>query len=196
MKHIYQDNKSTETFLLLHGTGGDEHDLLGLAQTINPSYNVLSVRGEIQENGMNRFFKRLAEGVFDEEDLVYRTHQLNAFVSNKAIEYGFDRNKIIALGYSNGANIAASILFHYQDAFHKAILLHPMVPLRKELPDLAIVSIFIGAGTNDPICPPEQSIELEHLFKKANAKVHLHWENNGHRLTQRELDAVKDWLSK
>lgn len=196
MKHIYKDNKSTYTFLLLHGTGGDEHDLLGLAQYINPSYNVLSVRGEIQENGMNRFFKRLAEGIFDEVDLVFRTHQLKDFVDMKAIEYGFDRSKVIALAYSNGANIAASILFHYQDAFNKAILLHPMVPIRKELPDLTNISIFIGAGKNDPICPPEQSIELERLFISANANVHLHWENNGHRLIQTELDAVKDWLTK
>lgn len=196
MKHIYKDNKSTYTFLLLHGTGGDEHDLLSLAQYINPNYNVLSVRGEIQENGMNRFFKRLSEGIFDEEDLVFRTHQLKEFVDLKAIEYGFDHSKVIALGYSNGANIAASILFHYQDAFDKAILLHPMVPIRKELPDLTNADIFIGAGKNDPICPPEQSIELERLFIKANAKVQLHWENNGHRLIQGELDAVKDWLSK
>lgn len=196
MKHIYKNNKSPYTFLLLHGTGGDEHDLLGLAQVINPTYNVLSVRGEVQEHGMNRFFKRLSEGVFDEEDLVYRTHQLNDFVDMKAIEYGFDRSKVIALGYSNGANIAASILFHYQDAFDKAILLHPMVPIRKELPDLSDISIFIGAGKNDPICPPEQSIELERLFKEAHAQVHLHWENNGHRLTQSEVDAVKDWLLK
>lgn len=196
MKHIYKDNKSAYTFLLLHGTGGDEHDLLGLAQYINPHFNVLSVRGEIQENGMNRFFKRLAEGIFDEEDLVLRTHQLKDFVDMKAIEYGFDHSKVIAIGYSNGANIAASILFHYQNAFDKAILLHPMVPIRKELPDLTNISIFIGAGKNDPICPPEQSIELERLFIKANAEVQLHWENNGHRLTQSELDAVKDWLSK
>ena len=196
MKHIYKGNSSPYTFLLLHGTGGDEHDLLSLAQYINPKYNVLSVRGEIQENGMNRFFKRLSEGIFDEEDLVFRTHQLKEFVDLKAIEYGFDHSKVIALGYSNGANIAASILFHYQDAFDKAILLHPMVPIHKELPDLTNVEIFIGAGKNDPICPPEQSIELERLFIKANAKVQLHWENNGHRLIQGELDAVKDWLSK
>ncbi len=196
MKHIFKDHKSTYTFLLLHGTGGDEHDLLGIAQYLNPNFNVLSVRGEIQEHGMNRFFKRLAEGVFDEEDLVFRTHQLHDFVNMKAIEYGFDRTKVIALGYSNGANIAASILFHYQNAFDRAILLHPMVPLRKELPDLSDVSIFIGAGKNDPICPPEQSIELERLLREAHAKVHLHWENNGHRLTQSELDAIKVWLLK
>lgn len=196
MKHIYKDHKSPYTFLLLHGTGGDEHDLLGLAQYIEPNYNVLSVRGEIQENGLNRYFKRLAEGVFDEDDLVFRTHALKDFVDLKAIEYGFDRSKVIALGYSNGANIAGSILFHYQDAFEKAILLHPMVPIRKELPDMTNVSIFIGAGKNDPICPAEQSIELNRLFNEANANVHLHWENNGHRITQSEIDAVKVWLQK
>ena len=195
MKHIYIDNKSKHTFLLLHGTGGDEHDLLSLAKYIQPSFNVLSVRGDIQENGMNRFFKRLSEGIFDEEDLVFRTHQLYEFLDLKAIEYGLDRANVVALGYSNGANIAASILFHYSNAFEKAILLHPMVPIRKDLPDLSQVDVFIGAGKNDPICPFEQSIELERLLSNANAKVHLHWENNGHRLSQSEIDAVKVWLN-
>ncbi len=197
MKHIFhKENLSNPTFLLLHGTGGDEKDLLALAHFIQPNYNVLSVRGEVQENGMNRFFKRLAEGVFDEEDLVYRTHQLKEFVDQAAIDYGFDRTKVVALGYSNGANIAASILFHYADAFSKAILLHPMVPIRKELPDLSLVSVFIGAGKNDPICPPEQSIQLNELLTKAHANVTLHWENNGHRISESELNAVKKWLNK
>lgn len=195
MKHIYIGNNAHHTFLLLHGTGGDEHDLLGIAKFINPSFNVLSVRGNIQENGMNRFFKRLTEGIFDEEDLVFRTHQLYDFLDMKAIEYGFDRTKVVVLGYSNGANIATSILFHYSDAFAKAILLHPMVPIRKELPDLTHLDVFIGAGKNDQICPPEQSIELERLLTNANAKVHLHWESNGHRLNQSEIDAIKIWLN-
>lgn len=197
MKHIFQkENLSKPTFLLLHGTGGDEKDLLGLAHFIQPEYNVLSVRGEVKENGMNRFFKRLSEGVFDEVDLVYRTQQLKEFIDQASIDYGFDKNHVIALGYSNGANIAGSLLFHYSDVFEKAILLHPMVPIRKELPDLSHVSVFIGAGKNDPICPPEESIELNELLSTAQADVTLHWENNGHRISESELNAIKKWLNK
>ena len=197
MKHIFQkENLSHPTFLLLHGTGGDEKDLLGLAHFIQPEYNVLSVRGEVKENGMNRFFKRLSEGVFDEVDLVFRTHQLKEFIDQASIDYGFDKNHVIALGYSNGANIAGSLLFHYSDVFEKAILLHPMVPIRKELPDLSRVSVFIGAGKNDPICPPEESIELNKLLSSAHADVTLHWENNGHRISESELSAIKKWLKK
>ena len=197
MKHIFQkENLEHPTFLLLHGTGGDERDLLGLAHFLQPEYNVLSVRGEVKENGMNRFFRRISEGVFDEVDLVNRTHQLKEFIDQASIEYGFDKKQIIALGYSNGANIAASLLFHYSDVFEKAILLHPMVPIRKELPDLSGVSVFIGAGKNDPICPPDQSIELNELLSSANADVYLHWENSGHRISESELNAVKNWLKK
>jgi len=197
MKHIFRkENLDKPTFLLLHGTGGDEKDLLGLAHFIQPEYNVLSVRGEVKENGMNRFFKRISEGVFDEVDLVYRTHQLKEFIDQASIDYGFDKNHLIALGYSNGANIAGSLLFHYSDVFEKAILLHPMVPIRKELPNLSRVSVFIGAGKNDPICPPEESIELNELLSSAHADVTLHWENNGHRISESELDAIKKWLNK
>ncbi len=195
MKHIFRkENLSKPTFLLFHGTGGDEKDLLALAHFIQPEYNVLSVRGEVNENGMNRFFRRISEGVFDEVDLVYRTHQLKEFIDQASIDYGFDKNHVIALGYSNGANIAGSLLFHYSNVFEKAILLHPMVPIRKELPDLSGVSIFIGAGKNDPICPPEESIELNELLLSAHADVTLHWENNGHRISESELNAVKQWL--
>lgn len=195
MKHIFRkENLDKPTFLLLHGTGGDEKDLLALAHFIQPEYNVLSVRGEVNENGMNRFFKRLSEGVFDEVDLVYRTHQLKEFIDQASIDYGFDKKHVIALGYSNGANIAGSLLFHYSDVFEKAILLHPMVPIRKELPDLSRVSVFIGAGKNDPICPPEESIELNELLSSAQADVTLHWENSGHRISESELNAVKKWL--
>jgi len=196
MKHIFQkENLDNPTFLLLHGTGGDERDLLPLAHMINPEYNILSVRGEVKENGMNRFFKRLSEGVFDEVDLVARTLQLKEFVDQAALEYGFDRNMVVALGYSNGANIAASILFHYNNALYKAILLHPMVPIHVQLPNLSAIPVFIGAGKNDPICLPEQSIELEKLLREANANVTLHWENYGHRLVEAEVEAAKEWLN-
>ena len=109
-------------------------------------------------------------------------------------EYGFDRDNILAIGYSNGANIAASLLFHYQNALKGAILHHPMVPRRGvELPDLSGKSVFIAAGTNDPICSPLESSELQSLLEKANAKVELHWEDRGHQLTANEVEAARKW---
>ncbi|WP_106495827.1 alpha/beta hydrolase [Lentibacillus sp. Marseille-P4043] len=196
MKHIFQkgNDPSKPTLLLLHGTGGTEQDLLPLTEMIDSDANVLSVRGNVSENGMPRFFKRLAEGVFDEEDLVYRTNELNTFLDEAAEKYTFDRNNILAIGYSNGANIAASLLFHYQDALKGAILHHPMVPRRGiNLPDLTGKHVFIAAGTNDPICSSQESEELLSLLEGAGAKVELHWENKGHQLTGGEVEAARNW---
>lgn len=196
MKHIFRKGSQSDqpTLLLLHGTGGTEQDLLPIADQINPEANVLSVRGNVLENGMPRFFKRLAEGVFDEEDLIFRTNELNAFLDEASEKYEFDRNRILAIGYSNGANIAASLLFHFNNALTGAILHHPMVPRRGiELPDLSGKHVFIAAGTNDPICPAEESEELKDLLAQAHAKVELHWENKGHQLTMDEVIAAKDW---
>lgn len=199
MKHIF--NKGTDpsrpTLLLLHGTGGNELDLLPLAGRIDDEASVLSVRGNILENGMPRFFRRLAEGVFDEEDLIFRTKELNEFLDEASQKYDFDRNNIIAIGYSNGANIAASLLFHYQNALKGAILHHPMVPRKGiDLPDLSGKSVFIAAGTNDPICSPLESAELQSLLEHANAKVELHWENRGHQLTVEEVEEAAQWYRK
>ncbi|MEH7883717.1 alpha/beta hydrolase [Bacillus sp. JJ1609] len=196
MKHIFNKgtNDNKPTLLLLHGTGGNELDLLPLAGRIDDEASVLSVRGNVLENGMPRFFRRLAEGVFDIEDLIFRTKELNDFLDEAAVKYEFDRNNVIAVGYSNGANIAASLMFHYQNALKGAILHHPMVPRRGiELPDLSEKSVFIAAGTNDPICPPIESEELQSLLEKANAKVELHWENRGHQLTLQEVEAAAQW---
>ncbi|GIN22909.1 alpha/beta hydrolase [Siminovitchia fordii] len=196
MKHIFKKGQDSNkpTLLLLHGTGGNELDLLPIAGRIDDKASILSVRGNVLENGMPRFFKRLSEGIFDEEDLIFRTKELNQFLDEAAEEHKFERDNIIAIGYSNGANIAASLLFHYQDALKGAILHHPMVPRRGiELPDLSGKSVFIAAGTNDPICPPSESKELEDLLKNANAKVEMFWENRGHQLTVEEVEAASRW---
>ncbi|MEK4146612.1 alpha/beta hydrolase [Robertmurraya sp. FSL W8-0741] len=196
MQHIFNQGPdlSKPTLLLLHGTGGNELDLLPLAGRIDEDASVLSVRGNVLENGMPRFFKRLAEGVFDEEDLIFRTDELNQFLHNAAKEYGFDRDNLVALGYSNGANIAASLLFHHKNALRAAILHHPMVPRRGiELPDLTGKAVFIAAGTNDPICPSAESKELQSLLEDAKANVELHWENYGHQLTLGEVEAAAKW---
>lgn len=197
MIHIYKENDSSAvTLLLLHGTGGDEKDLLPLVDIIDPNANILSVRGQVLENGSNRFFRRLAMGVFDLEDLVFRTKRLKEFVDWAADHYHFDRNRVVAIGYSNGANIAASMLFHYSDALQRAILFHPMVPIRKELPNLTGVGVFISAGQNDPICPPEESQQLSELLSSAKAEVHLSWQPGGHRLSMEEIIEVKAWYEK
>jgi phospholipase/carboxylesterase len=196
MKHIFNKGKDANkpTLLLLHGTGGNELDLLPIAGIIDDEASVLSVRGNVLENGMPRFFRRLAEGVFDEADLVFRTKELNDFLDEASEKYGFDRSNIIAVGYSNGANIAASLMFHYGTALKGAILHHPMVPRRGiQLPDLSGTSVFIAAGTNDPICSPEESTELQSFLEQANAKVELHWENKGHQLTLQEVEAAAQW---
>ncbi|WHZ00632.1 alpha/beta hydrolase [Neobacillus sp. YX16] len=196
MKHIFNKGKdlTKPTFLMLHGTGGNELDLLPLAGMIDDEASVLSVRGNVLENGMPRFFRRLAEGVFDEEDLIFRTKELNEFLDEAAVKYDFDRDNIIAIGYSNGANIAASLLFHYENALKGAILHHPMVPRRGiDLPNLEGKHVFIAAGTNDPICPPVESEELQSLLVKANANVVLHWEPRGHQLTREEVEAAAQW---
>lgn len=196
MKHFFHKGKdlTRPTLLLLHGTGGNELDLLPLAGRIDEEASVLSVRGNVLENGMPRFFRRLAEGVFDEEDLVFRTKELSEFLDEAAKTYDFARENIVAIGYSNGANIAASLLFHYQNALKGAILHHPMVPRRGiELPDLSGKSAFIAAGTNDSICSPIESEELQTLLEKANANVTMHWENRGHQLTASEVEAAAQW---
>lgn len=196
MKHIFKPgaNASKPVLLMLHGTGGTEQDLLPLADLIDPEAAVLSVRGNVLENGMPRFFARLAEGVFDEEDLIFRTKELHAFLDQAAEEHGFDRSNIIAVGYSNGANIAASLLFHYEGSLKGASLHHPMVPRRDiELPNLEGVQVFIAAGKNDPLCSAAESEDLDELLTGAGAKTEVHWEMNGHSLTRTEVDAAAKW---
>ena len=196
MQHIFRKGTNGEkpVLLLLHGTGGTEQDLLSLAELVDPEASVLSVRGNVLENGMPRFFKRLAEGVFDEKDLVFRTKELKDFLTQAAIDYQFDPSNIVAIGYSNGANIAASLLFHYADALKGAILHHPMVPIRNvSIPDLTGIHVWIGAGANDPICTREESTELQNLLEEAGASAELHWESAGHQLTMAEVKSAKSW---
>ncbi|MCT1902653.1 alpha/beta hydrolase [Oceanobacillus sojae] len=198
MKYIYEEKAGPNgpTLLLLHGTGGTESDLLPLAGIIDPNANVLSVRGNVLENGMPRFFRRLEEGVFDEEDLIKRTEELHEFLNEASQRIGFDRKQVTAIGYSNGANIAGSLLFHYKDSLQKAILHHPMVPRKGiDLPDLTGTEVFIAAGDNDPMCPPEEAEELQRLLTAAGANADIHWESNGHQLTMSEIKAAASWYA-
>ncbi len=196
MIHIFKEGKdvSKPVLLLLHGTGGNEESLLPLAQIIDPDASVLSVRGNVLENGMPRFFRRIANGVFDEADLIARTTELHEFLDEAAEKYQFNRDHIIAIGYSNGANIAGSLLFHYKGTLRSASLHHPMVPRRGiELPNLEGTNVFIAAGKNDPMCSASESEDLDELLRSAGAKTTLHWEMNGHSLTQTEVEAAAEW---
>ncbi|MEK4628458.1 MAG: alpha/beta hydrolase [Solibacillus sp.] len=195
MNYLYKEGKKEKpVLLLLHGTGGDENSLLALAEIIDPQASVLSVRGNILENGMPRFFRRLAEGVFDMEDLKFRTKELQEFLDEKAAQYDFDRNNIIAIGYSNGANIAANLLFEYENSLRGAILHHPMVPNREaSLPNQKDVKVFIAAGVNDPICPQHEATDLQHYLVESGVDVTLEWENYGHQLTMNEVQKAKAW---
>ncbi len=195
MQHIYKEgNKEKPVFFLLHGTGGDENSLLALADIIDSEAAVISVRGNVLENGMPRFFRRLAEGVFDMADLAFRTKELHEFLNDAATQYGFDRQNVVAIGYSNGANIAANLLFNYENTLKGAILHHPMVPDRDaKLPNQTGTKVFIAAGVNDPLCTKEEAIDLEKMLADAGADVTLEWETNGHQLTMNEVQKAKVW---
>jgi phospholipase/carboxylesterase len=193
-----QQNKTfVPTLLLLHGTGGNEEDLIPLARQIIPSEAaILSPRGKVVENGMYpRFFRRLAEGVFDIEDLKFRTNELANFVNDASKAYGFDMRHVIAVGYSNGANIASSMLLLRPEIISAAILFRAMVPLVPQvLPDLSNKHIFMSSGLHDPIVSKQDAEKLFNLFKKTGANVSLHWQNSGHELVMEDINKAKEWL--
>ena len=181
------------TLLLLHGTGGDESDLLPLGPMIDPGAALLSPRGNVLENGMPRFFRRIREGVFDEPDVRRRARDLADFVAAARAAYAL--GPVTAVGFSNGANIAAAILLLIPGALDRAILLSPMVPLEPEtLPELKGTPVFLGAGRQDPIAPPDQVERLAALLERAGADVELHWHAGGHSLHPAEITAAREWL--
>jgi predicted esterase/catechol 2,3-dioxygenase-like lactoylglutathione lyase family enzyme len=185
------------TLLLLHGTGGDENDMVPLGRALLPGAAILSPRGKVLEQGAARFFRRLAAGVFDQEDLKLRTEELADFVEAAERSYGLDPHGMVAVGFSNGANIAASILLRRPGVLRGAVLLSPMVPFEPEsLPDLAGTSVFIGSGRNDPMVRPDEVERLAGILRDAGADVTVHWESGGHTVTERELDAARDWIAR
>lgn len=186
---------SARTLLLLHGTGGDENDLIQLGGMLDPGANLLSPRGQVLEHGMPRFFRRLAEGVFDLPDLTARTHGLADFVQGASARYGFPLEGVTAVGFSNGANIAASMLLLRPGIVRQAILLRAMVPLEPNpLPDLTGTRVFLAAGERDPIIPPANTERLAGLLRSAGAEVTLRWSPVGHQLTRDDVDASRAWL--
>ncbi|MFC0385740.1 alpha/beta hydrolase [Muricoccus vinaceus] len=180
--------------LLLHGTGGDENDLLGLGRLVAPGAALLSPRGQVLENGMPRFFRRLAEGVFDEEDLRARTDDLAAFIRDAQARHGIAAP--VALGFSNGANIAAALLLRHPGLLRGAALLRAMVPFRD--PPAARLDgtrVLLLSGASDPIVPAENSARLAAILQAAGATVKHHDLPLGHGLSQMDVALARDWLA-
>ena len=193
--HTFLPGRSARTLLLLHGTGGNENDLIPLGRELDPDANLLSPRGKVLENGMPRFFRRLAEGIFDEEDLIRRTHELADFIQQASAKYRLNRQNLLAIGYSNGANVAGSLLLLRPQTLTGAILLRPMVPIVPEpLPDLSGVPILAVSGRYDPIVPTDEALQLVNLLREAGAEVSGSLENAGHGLTELTLEIVRRWL--
>ncbi len=189
------ETDSPLTLLLLHGTGGDETDLLGVGRQLAPAAALLSPRGKVSENGMPRYFRRLAEGVFDLADLQARTHELADFVETAVQRYRLAPDRIFAVGFSNGANIAASLLLLRPQVLAGAVLFRPMVPLVPEtIPRLRGKPVLLAAGRLDPIVSPDETERLRRLLVQAGANVTLHWESAGHELTPADVAAARAWL--
>jgi len=194
-RFVPAEEESASTLLLLHGTGGDENDLLPVGRMLDERAALLSPRGKVLENGMPRFFRRLAEGVFDEEDLRERTHELAEFVEAAVNEYGIDPRRLFAVGFSNGANIAASLLLLHPGLLAGAVLLRAMTPFEPETaPELSGTPVYLAAGRSDSMVPAENTERLAELLQEAGAEVTLDWQPGGHGIGSAEVEAARDWL--
>ena len=181
--------------LLLHGTGGNENDMVPLGRDLDPAAALLSLRGNVLENGMPRFFRRLAEGVFDEADVIRRANELADFIGWAAKRYDFEPSELAVVGYSNGANIAAALLLLRPGIITSAILFRAMVPLvPPSEPDLGGTRVLICSGTRDPIIPLENAERLTGMLQAAGADVTLRPEEASHQLVFDEIQAAKKWL--
>jgi phospholipase/carboxylesterase len=182
--------------LLLHGTGGNEDDLLPLAAELMPGASVLSLRGNVMEGPMPRFFRRLREGVFDQADVAFRTAQLASFVRAAAVVYDFDIARLTAIGFSNGANIAANVLLRDPGVIRQAVLFRAMVPSEGQPAGNGTgTRVYIGAGRRDPIIPPENAERLATLLRESGADVTIDWRIAGHGLSAEDVTNARSWLA-
>ncbi|PZA07580.1 MULTISPECIES: alpha/beta hydrolase [unclassified Meiothermus] len=195
--HRFEAGTSDTTLLLLHGTGGNEHSLIGLARDLSPTAKLLSPRGKVLENGAPRFFRRLALGVFDEADLKAQAADLARFVQDAAERYGLAAGQVYALGYSNGANMAAALLLLHPEVLAGGVLLRPVLPLEPPaLPDLSGKAAFLAAGRRDPWSPADRVEALAQRLRQGGAEVELRWQDAGHELHPEELEAARAWLAR
>ncbi|MDW0110602.1 alpha/beta hydrolase [Sporosarcina aquimarina] len=195
MNYIYKEKKKdAPVFVLLHGTGGTETDLVSLAELLNPAYNILGIRGNVQENGMNRYFKRHGEGQYDWEDLEFRGNELYEFIVEKSKEYNFKMEDVVLVGFSNGSNIAIQMMLQQPESFKKAALFAPLYPAdASEKHDFSNVDVFLSLGKGDPIVPESESLRVIDLFKDRGAGLTTVWVN-GHSLPQEAAQQAKKWL--
>jgi len=195
--HVFEPGNTGRTLLLLHGTGGDEHDLLPLGRKFAPGAALLSPRGNVLENGMPRFFKRYAEGVFDLEDVAFRAGELAKWLRAAIAHYGIDARKLTAVGYSNGANIAAAMMLREPDVVKDAILLRGMVTVEAPAPGAASTipaQVLMLSGENDPIIPLANARRLSTLFAQRGDRVQHDVLPTGHQLTPQDLALATSWL--
>jgi len=194
MIHVYKKGTKDITFVLLHSAGGDENELMYVAQMFDPQANVLAIRGSINEYGANRFFKRKSLGLYDEDSLTIETHKLATFIRESSKAFKFDISKVVLLGNGSGATLGINCLFHYEKVFHKVILFHPRIPRRPYyLPDLKQINVFMTAGENDYMTPKHEVVELMQILNSANAHVDLFFTKYGHQISKEELESAKKW---
>jgi predicted esterase len=201
LSFVHEFEKGTDpsapTLLLLHGTGGSEHDLLPIGRSLVPGASLLSPRGKVLERGMPRFFRRLAEGVFDLDDLELQTQDLARFLAAAAERYRFDPSRVIAVGFSNGANIAASLLMLVPGSLAGAVLFRAMVPIVPDpLPNLSGTPVLLSAGRSDPLVDPAGSEKLASLLQRCGADVTLEWQQAGHHLGAGDIETAHAWLAR
>jgi predicted esterase len=194
--HRYEPGSGPATLLLLHGTGGDEHQLIDLGRQLAPDAALLSPRGQVLEGGVAaRFFARRGMGDLDLDDLRLRGDALAQWVADACVRYGRDPGRVIAVGYSNGANIAVELLFRHGGVLRGAALLRPMLPYRPGVPlSLAGTDVLIASGDADPYSAPEQIEELAEVLAAGGAEVQVSRQPVGHELTQADLDTLAAWV--
>ncbi|RJX26675.1 MAG: alpha/beta hydrolase [Acholeplasma sp.] len=190
----FEQGTNGKTLVLFHGTGGSEHDLIPFARMIDHDANIISFRGRVNEYGMLRFFKRISPGVFDLDSLILETNFYIKSIQELSFKHHFNLEKVTLLGYSNGANIIGSILFHQTDLLSKAILIRPMIPLREPpFQDLSHLRMIVLSGKYDTIVPLQEVHDLKEMFNKRKADVTLHLLECGHGLIPEEVSIIKHW---
>ncbi|PKK95583.1 MAG: carboxylesterase [Tenericutes bacterium HGW-Tenericutes-5] len=197
MKNIFIKGTNSRLLVLLHGTGGDEKSLIDVARYIDENASVLGIKGNISENGLNRFFRRIRPGIFDIDNLIEETQNLYNFINDFVLQNNLVNHEMIIIGYSNGANILGSMLYHFGKISHAAILMHPMIPI-KDFPvvNQTSLNILITSGINDPLVLNKETIELVNIFQESNGKVtHLSF-SEGHSISLPELNEIKKWYYK
>lgn len=197
MIHVIEQKPSTHVIICFHGTGGTEHDLLQLGQRISPEATLIGIRGDVNERGMNRYFKRFGPGVFDESSIIFETKKIYEEIIMLVKTYQLQNQELYVLGYSNGANIASSLIFHYPDLFKKAWLFHPMNPFKSfDYPSFEGLQVFVAAGRNDPIVTQQETLELVDIYDKHHAYIETFWSSEGHRLSMLSVQAAHDFFNK